>query len=94
MIRRYWLAHHQFFRLLRAMDYPLVGINLLLHLTFIAFLPFPTGVLGSHFENPISVATDGVAVAVVSRLEVVLFVAPIAPPSSSARCPMPSTAGA
>jgi hypothetical protein len=42
----------EFSRVLRAMDYPLVGINLLLYLAFIAFLPCPTGVLGRHFENP------------------------------------------
>jgi uncharacterized membrane protein len=72
VIGRYWVAHHQFFGLLRAMDYPLVWLNLL-YLAFIAFLPFPTGVLGSYIENPISVATYGAAVAVVSGLEVVLF---------------------
>jgi uncharacterized membrane protein len=72
VIGRYWVAHHQFFRLLGAMDYPLVGINLL-YLAFIAFLPFPTGVLGSYFENPISVATYALAVAIVSGLELLLF---------------------
>jgi uncharacterized membrane protein len=72
VIGRYWVAHHQFFRLLGAMDYPLVWINLL-YLGFIAFLPFPTGVLGTYFENPISVATYALAVALVSGLEVVLF---------------------
>ena len=72
VIGRYWVAHHQFFRLLQAMDYPLVGINLL-YLAFIAFLPFPTGVLGSYFENPISVATYALAVAIVSGLELLLF---------------------
>ena len=72
VIGRYWVAHHQFFALLRAMDYRLVWLNLL-YLGFIAFLPFPTGVLGTYFENPISVATYALAVAVVSGLEVVLF---------------------
>jgi len=72
VIGRYWIAHHQFFRLLRAMDYALVWINLV-YLAFIAFLPFPTGVMGSYFDNPISVATYAVAVALVSGLEVVLF---------------------
>jgi uncharacterized membrane protein len=72
VIGRYWVAHHQFFRLLGAMDYPLVGINLL-YLAFIAFLPFPTGVLGTYFENPISVATYALAVAIVSGLELLLF---------------------
>jgi uncharacterized membrane protein len=72
VIGRYWVAHHQFFALLRAMDYGLVGINLV-YLGFIAFLPFPTGLLGNYFENPISVASYGVAVAIVSGLEVVMF---------------------
>jgi uncharacterized membrane protein len=72
VIGRYWIAHHRFFALLRAMDYTLVWINLL-YLAFIAFLPFPTGVLGSYFDNPISVATYALAVALVSGLEVVLF---------------------
>jgi uncharacterized membrane protein len=72
VIGRYWVAHHRFFGLLRAMDYTLVWINLL-YLAFIAFLPFPTGVMGSYFKNPISIATYAVAVAVVSGLEVVLF---------------------
>jgi uncharacterized membrane protein len=72
VIGRYWVAHHQFFGLLRAVDYRLIAINLV-YLAFIAFLPFPTGVLGNYFENPISVATYALAVAVVSGLEVVLF---------------------
>jgi uncharacterized membrane protein len=72
VIGRYWVAHHQFFSLLRAMDYGLIWINLV-YLAFIAFLPFLTGVLGSYFENPVSVAAYALAVAVVSGLEVVLF---------------------
>ena len=72
VIGRYWVAHHQMFGLLRAMDYTLVWINLL-YLGFIAFLPFPTDVLGNYFENPISVATYALAVAVVSGLEVIQF---------------------
>jgi uncharacterized membrane protein len=72
VIGRYWVAHHQFFARLRAMDYGLIGINLV-YLAFIAFLPFPTALLGNYFENPISVATYAVAVALVSGLEVVLF---------------------
>jgi uncharacterized membrane protein len=72
VIGRYWVAHHRFVGWLGAMDYGLVGINLV-YLAFIAFLPFPTGLLGSYFENPISVATYALAIAVISGLEVVLF---------------------
>ena len=72
VIGRYWVAHHQFFRLLSAMDYRLVWLNIV-YLGFIAFLPFPTALIGNYFENPVAVGSYGVAVAVVSGMEVVLF---------------------
>lgn len=72
VIGRYWIAHHQFFRLLRELDYGLIWLNLI-YLAFVAFLPFPTALLGSYFENPVSVAVYAVAVAIVSGLEVVMF---------------------
>lgn len=72
VIGRYWIAHHQFFRLLREMDYGLIWLNTI-YLAFVAFLPFPTAVLGSYFDNPVSVAVYAVAIALVSGLEVVLL---------------------
>jgi uncharacterized membrane protein len=72
VIGRYWVAHHQFFARLRAVDGGLIGINLV-YLAFVAFLPFPTGLLGNYFDNPISVALYALAVAAVSGLEVALF---------------------
>jgi uncharacterized membrane protein len=72
VIGRYWLAHHQTFARLAAMDYGLVGLNLV-YLAFIAFLPFPTALLGSYFENPVSVALYALMVGAVSGLEVVVF---------------------
>jgi uncharacterized membrane protein len=45
----------------------------LVYLAFVAFLPFPTALLGTYFENPLSVAIYAVMVAIVSGLEVVLF---------------------
>jgi uncharacterized membrane protein len=72
VIGRYWFAHHEFIGRLKAMDNGLIGLNLV-YLCFIAFLPFPTGLLGNFFENPLSVATYAVAVALVSGMEVVLF---------------------
>jgi uncharacterized membrane protein len=45
----------------------------LVYLAFIAFLPFPTDLLGTYFENPLSVTIYAIAVAIVSGLEVVLF---------------------
>jgi len=72
VIGRYWVAHHQFFARLAWMDAGLVGINLV-YLAFVAFLPFPTDLLGSYFDNPLSVAIYAVNVALISGLEVVLF---------------------
>jgi uncharacterized membrane protein len=72
VIGRYWVAHHQFVGRLAAMDGGIIAINLV-YLAFIAFLPFPTDLLGTYFENPLSVAIYALTVAVVSGLEVVLF---------------------
>jgi len=72
VIGRYWLAHHQSFSLLEAMDGAFIGLNLI-YLAFIAFLPFPTALLGEYFENPLSVALYATNVGIVSGMEVVLF---------------------
>jgi uncharacterized membrane protein len=54
------------------MDRGFVGLNLV-YLAFVAFLPFPTDLLGNYFENPISIVTYAINVALVSGMEVVLF---------------------
>jgi uncharacterized membrane protein len=54
------------------MDGRLIVINLV-YLAFVAFLPFPTDLLGTYFENPLSVTVYAVNVALISGLEVVLF---------------------
>lgn len=72
VIGRYWRAHHVFFSLLRAVDPRMITINLV-YLAFIAFLPFPTDLLGTYFDNALSVALYATAVAVISGLEVLMF---------------------
>jgi uncharacterized membrane protein len=72
VIGRYWMAHHQFVSLLKAMDQGFIFLNLI-YLAFIAFLPFPTALLGEYFENPLSVAIYATNVGIVSAMEVVLF---------------------
>ena len=72
VIGRYWLAHHRFFSLLGKVDQGLISLNLV-YLAFIAFLPFPTALLGSYFSNPLSVVLYAVTVAIVSGMEVVLY---------------------
>lgn len=72
VIGRYWVAHHGFFGRLGAVDGGLIGLNLV-YLMFVAFLPFPSGLLGNYFENPLSVVVYSVTVAAVSGMEVVMF---------------------
>jgi uncharacterized membrane protein len=72
VIGRYWVAHHEFFSRLKGIDGGMMGLNLL-YLAFVAFLPFPTALLGTYFENPLSIAIYAVNVGIVSGLEVVLF---------------------
>jgi uncharacterized membrane protein len=72
VIGRYWIAHHQFVSLLKAMDQPIIALNLV-YLAFIAFLPFPTALLGEYFSNPLSIVIYAINVGIVSGMEVVLF---------------------
>lgn len=72
VIGRYWVAHHQFVSLLKAMDQRIISLNLI-YLAFIAFLPFPTALLGEYFENPLSIVIYAINVGIVSGMEVVLF---------------------
>jgi TMEM175 potassium channel family protein len=72
VIGRYWVAHHTYFSGLARMDRGLIALNLV-YLAFIAFLPFPTALLGEYFSNPLSITIYAVNVAIVSGMEVVLF---------------------
>jgi uncharacterized membrane protein len=72
VIARYWTAHQEQFSMLARMDRGFVGLNLV-YLAFIAFLPFPTDMLGNYFQNPISIVTYAINVSIVSGMEVVLF---------------------
>jgi uncharacterized membrane protein len=51
VIARFWVIHRLAFRLIARDDAVLVGLNLLM-LLFVAFLPFPTAVLGEHGGAP------------------------------------------
>ena len=46
----YWVSHHRKFRLIRRYDTRLLWINLLA-LAAVAFLPFPTALLGEHGDE-------------------------------------------
>jgi len=72
LLGRYWMAHHAFFATLRSVDRRLIVLNLV-YLAFVAFLPFPTELVGKYEENPISVVLFAVVLAVISGMEAVLF---------------------
>ena len=61
VIARFWVTHHLAFRLIARYDAVLVWLNLVL-LMFVAFLPFPTAVLGEHNGSPAAAVLYGAAV--------------------------------
>jgi len=65
VISRFWVIHRQAFRLIVRDDPALVWLNLLL-LLFIAFLPFPTAVLGEHTGSPAAAVLYATAVCLTS----------------------------
>jgi uncharacterized membrane protein len=73
VIGRYWLAHHRFVAVLAAVDTRLMALNLV-YLAFIAFLPFPTALVGRYEQNVVAFAFFAGILTCVSALETVLFV--------------------
>ncbi len=54
VIGLYWLAHWRRYAVIHAVDEQLVRLNLLL-LGLVAFIPFPTALLGEHGDQPVVV---------------------------------------
>jgi uncharacterized membrane protein len=65
VIGRFWLAHHLAFRYIDRFDGMLLWLNLIL-LMMVAFLPFPTSVLGNFGNVPAAAVFYGAAAAVTS----------------------------
>ena len=61
VIGRFWVVHHQAFRLIARYDAVLMWLNLLL-LMFVSFLPFPTAVVGAHNGSPAAAVLYAAAV--------------------------------
>ncbi|HEY6567469.1 MAG TPA: TMEM175 family protein [Actinomycetota bacterium] len=72
LLGRYWMAHHEYFAALARVDRSLITANLL-YLAFVAFLPFPTALVGRWEDNPVSVVAFAICLAVISGMESVLF---------------------
>jgi uncharacterized membrane protein len=68
----YWLGHHQFFATLQRVDRRFMEINLI-YLAAIAFMPFPTAMVGQYGSQEIAVVLYAVALAVASTLEACLL---------------------
>jgi uncharacterized membrane protein len=72
LLGRYWMTHHAFFAALRRVDRRFIGLNLV-YLAFVAFLPFPTELVGKYERNPVSVAIFAITLAMISGMESVIF---------------------
>jgi uncharacterized membrane protein len=72
VIGYYWMAHHRFFALLQRVEPGLMLINLV-YLSAIAFLPFPTGLVGEYESQPLSVIIYAAALGSASFLEVAML---------------------
>jgi len=59
-----WTRHHAFFREVRRIDGRLLGLNLL-YLGLVAFVPFPTRLLGLYGDRPEPVVVYAVTIALV-----------------------------
>jgi uncharacterized membrane protein len=64
----FWLAHHRSFGRLAAVDSGFIILNLI-YLAFIAFLPFPTDLLGSYGSEVLPTVVYAINVALISTLE-------------------------
>ena len=73
VIGYYWLAHHRMFSQLRGVDSRLMMINLV-YLATIAFMPFPSALVGQYEDEPITVIIYAVTLGVASALEAAMFV--------------------
>ena len=67
VIARFWTVHHTTFRSIGRIDGPMIWLNLI-QLMLVAFLPFPTSLLGGHGDVPVSVVFYGAVVTAISAL--------------------------
>jgi uncharacterized membrane protein len=72
VIGRYWLAHHWFYSRLQRLDRRLLSQNLV-YLGLVAFLPFPTALVGEYEQNTIAFVVFALSMAAVSGMELVSY---------------------
>jgi uncharacterized membrane protein len=62
-----WVRHHTFFRALEKIDGRITLLNLA-YLGFVAFLPYPTRIVGLYSGEPASVALYAITVAIITTI--------------------------
>jgi uncharacterized membrane protein len=73
VISLYWLSHHRFFSRLVAVDARFMKLNLV-YLAGIAFMPFPTALVGLYgSDQAVVIVLYAITLAAVSLLDAVLF---------------------
>ena len=72
VIGYYWLAHHRFFSQLVAVEQGLIMLNLV-YLAAIAFMPFPTALVGKYENFSITVILYALTLGAASLLEAAMF---------------------
>jgi uncharacterized membrane protein len=73
VIGLYWLAHHRFFSKLAAVDVRFMKINLV-YLAAIAFMPFPTALVGTYGDNEsLVIVIYAITLGIASFIDVILF---------------------
>jgi uncharacterized membrane protein len=73
VIGRFWMAHHSLFRYVRRHDATFLVLNLVFLLT-IAFLPYPSDLLGEHSDDRLAVILYAVSVAAASLSSAALWI--------------------
>jgi uncharacterized membrane protein len=68
----YWLAHHRFFSQLAALEQGLIMLNLV-YLAAIAFMPFPTALVGKYENFAITVIIYAITLAAASFLDAAMY---------------------
>jgi TMEM175 potassium channel family protein len=68
----YWLIHHRMFRYIRRTDTVLLVLNLAI-LGFVAFVPFPTSVLGEHGDTTAAVVLYASTIGMLGSLVAALW---------------------
>jgi uncharacterized membrane protein len=72
VIGYYWLAHHRMMSLIQRVDPPFIVANLV-YLALIAFLPFPTSLIGEDPDVAVAVILYAVVTSLASGMETVLY---------------------